>query len=462
MFCSVTDKIHALIYFCPGFILNIGVYMKNIIFVLLLLIGNLFAQEYQEDFQKIKARYGFEIYRPAVVSFNYFIDYNGADWQPVLFLAVSVQNDFLQFTRKDNIFTTRYEVTLTVRNEEKTILSKTWQHTQELDDFDKTNSRKDFQVQNYKLSFDDDGKEIEPGEYEAIIEVHDKLSTREYKNKRKITVNKNEDSNPFLHSAIAFFYSRQKNEAQALRLSEMRNIVDFNKPYKAMATIFGPGYDTLGINVRLYKKSKSGKNLVSRAFIKPVKDTADVFSIGYELPYKTMNEGDYLLRFSSSSDKDSLEIEKNFSVLWLSKPLYLYKIDLAVRPMKYILTEEQIEEVKGLRLEDLDEWFNAFWKERDPSPNTVFNELLDTYYKRVTEAVRHYSNRFKEGWQTDQGMILLLYGEPTEIENRKYSTKSVPHIIWKYKKDDGEQVFTFVDKDKTGIFTLLEKEEGQN
>ena len=436
--------------------------MKKLSLIIFFFVLNIFGQELQQDFQKIKSRYGYEIYRPAVVGFNYFIDYEGPDWQPQLYIAVSVQNDFLQFTRKDEKFLTEYQVTLTIRNEQGTILSKTWQHKDELDDFEKTNSRIDFQNRNYKISFSDENIALDPGEYEILIEVHDQLSTREYRNKRKLVIAEPVENEKPLFSAIGFFKTRDINNGPALRLSTTRELVEFNKKYKALATVFVPDIDTLGVNVRLYKTNETGKSLLSQAFIKRTRNQSAVFTISYDLPYKILNEGDYLLRFSSSNELDNFEIEQSFSVLWLSKPLYLYKTDLAIRPMKYLLSEEQIEEVKGLRVEELKDWFNAFWKERDPSPNTIYNELLDLYYKRVTEAVRHYSNRYKEGWQTDRGMVLLLNGEPTEIEDRKYSVNSIPHIIWKYVKEDGDQLFTFVDKNKSGVFTLIEEEAGQN
>jgi len=436
--------------------------MTKQILILFIIAINIFGQEYQQDFQKIMSRYGYEVYRPAVVGFNYFVDYEGAEWQPQLYIAVSIQNDFLQFTRAEGKFTTEYQITLTIRNEQSTILSKTWQHKEELDDFDKTNSQKDFQLKNYKLSLTEENIELTANEYEVLIEVNDLLSTRKYRNKRKLMISNQKQSQDFLFSDIGFFKKRDINNETLMRFITTQNLIEFNKPYEAQATVLAQNLDSLNLNVRLYKKNKTEKSLVEQRFLNIPKNQLDVFSINYELPYTILDEGVYLLRFSSSNDKENFEIERSFSVAWLSKPLYLYKVDLAIRPMKYLLSEEQIEEVKELRIEELNDWFDAFWKERDPSPHTTYNELLDVYYVRVTEAVRNYSNRFKEGWQTDRGKVLLLYGEPTEIENRKYSVNSVPHIIWKYVNEDGEQIFTFIDKDKTGIFTLLDEEVGQN
>ena len=73
-----------------------------------------------------------------------------------------------------------------------------------------------------------------------------------------------------------------------------------------------------------------------------------------------------------------------------------------------------------------------------------------------------YSTRFLEGWQTDQGMVYLLYGEPSEVENRTYSVDSVPHIIRKYNYDGNVREFIFVDKTKSGEFVLINNDEEQD
>jgi GWxTD domain-containing protein len=110
----------------------------------------------------------------------------------------------------------------------------------------------------------------------------------------------------------------------------------------------------------------------------------------------------------------------------------------------------------------LEKWFHSYWKNIDPTQETTYNEIQHVFYRRVSEAVRDYSTRFKEGWQTDLGMVWILYGEPTQIENRKYSVNNTPHIIWKYDFEDNKYEFTFVDKENNGNFILVEPESEQN
>ena len=115
-----------------------------------------------------------------------------------------------------------------------------------------------------------------------------------------------------------------------------------------------------------------------------------------------------------------------------------------------------------MNIDEMEAWFKTFWEKRDPTPETKFNELMDEYYTRVTNSVRKYSTRYKEGWQTDQGKIFLLYGEPDEVDNRKYVSNKKPHILWKYHNNGEQLEFLFVDEYKNGEFTLVELESGQN
>ena len=47
--------------------------MRILLILCFVLSSYLFSQEFQKDSQKIPSRYGYDITRPAVVNFNYFI-----------------------------------------------------------------------------------------------------------------------------------------------------------------------------------------------------------------------------------------------------------------------------------------------------------------------------------------------------------------------------------------------------
>ena len=173
-----------------------------------------------------------------------------------------------------------------------------------------------------------------------------------------------------------------------------------------------------------------------------------------------MDEGRYKVRLLGVTADQEFDREKEFSIVWFDKPIYLYKADLAVRPLQYVLSKEDFGNARGKDYTDLEEWIKNYWKDQDPSKDTKYNELLYEFYNRVDEVNRDYTTRFKEGWETDQGKVYILYGPPENIENKRYAANTPPYIIWTYQ--GGDLRFTFTDNDEDGEFILQTTENGKD
>jgi GWxTD domain-containing protein len=59
------------------------------------------------------------------------------------------------------------------------------------------------------------------------------------------------------------------------------------------------------------------------------------------------------------------------------------------------------------------EYVTAFWKKRDPKPETPENEFRDEYQKRVAFADSRFTQGETAGSLTDRGMVFILLGPPT-------------------------------------------------
>ncbi len=426
---------------------------KNFILILIL-PAFLISQEIpdQKDIGYIKSRYGFEVARQPVVNFNSYSDIYG---DSVFIISVSVQNDYLQFTKKDDIFFAQYEIIASVRKEnDKPIISDVWQENVKVVDFDETNSKELFQKSIHSIPFTKETiDQIKEKKIFLIIELRDLLSSRIYKAKRKLSIPSEKD-----FSNIMFLESKQSDSG----IISSDKILHFNKPY------YINGYFLNGTNwqskdrfsARLFKQESGENVLIKQAFVDGNTVSKNIISFSYNLPYELLEEGDYILRITFDNKDNVNSLEEKFKVIWFEKPTYLYKTDLAIRPMKYLLSPEQMEYVKELDLDQLDEWFSEFWKEKDPSEGTTYNELMNEFFSRVSYTVRKFSTRFKEGWQTDQGMVYILYGEPGKIENKKYRS-DMPYIVWTYGNNSDKTIFTFVDDDLNGEFTLVTDENGE-
>ncbi len=61
------------------------------------------------------------------------------------------------------------------------------------------------------------------------------------------------------------------------------------------------------------------------------------------------------------------------------------------------------------------EFVTAFWKERDPRPETASNEFKDEFDRRVAFADSRFTQAETRGSMTDRGMVFILLGPPTYV-----------------------------------------------
>lgn len=131
---------------------------------------------------------------------------------------------------------------------------------------------------------------------------------------------------------------------------------------------------------------------------------------------------------------------------------YVNDIELALRQMKYILTAQERKEIKLKSKKNKETLFSRLWKKRDPTPLTEYNELMEEYFGRVAYANESFQG-WEPGWETDRGMIYILFGPPDEIQRTNPSTtNSMIYQIWNYYKINKQ--FVFRDQNGFGDYRL--------
>jgi len=92
-------------------------------------------------------------------------------------------------------------------------------------------------------------------------------------------------------------------------------------------------------------------------------------------------------------------------------------------PVRYLLTSEERRNIG--RLADpvsRSEFVTAFWKSRDPKPETPENEFREEFERRVAFADLHFAQDEVRGSLTDRGMVFVLLGPPTYVGRRPLTT----------------------------------------
>jgi GWxTD domain-containing protein len=127
-----------------------------------------------------------------------------------------------------------------------------------------------------------------------------------------------------------------------------------------------------------------------------------------------------------------------------------------VEEVVYIITPK--EKVVFLQLDNdrvRNLFIEAFWRQRDPNPNTVENEFKKEHYRRIGFANQRFGKESPgPGWRSDMGRIYITLGEPSYVEKHENLSEVYPVIIWFY---DGmieyglPNAFSVVFFKKTGI-----------
>lgn len=90
--------------------------------------------------------------------------------------------------------------------------------------------------------------------------------------------------------------------------------------------------------------------------------------------------------------------------------------DWAEGPARFLLTaDERRQYARFLDPVTRSEFVTAFWKERDPKPETASNEFKDEFDRRVAFADSRFTQAETRGSMTDRGMVFILLGPPTYV-----------------------------------------------
>jgi GWxTD domain-containing protein len=123
------------------------------------------------------------------------------------------------------------------------------------------------------------------------------------------------------------------------------------------------------------------------------------------------------------------------------------QLDLELELSDLLASKTELDVRKGCTEERAKQrYLFRFWKIRDPDETTQANERLDAFRAHFKRAQTFYRNpAYPQGWKSDRGVILLKYGQPTQIERVDHARDAKPHEIWFYQEIQGGVYFYFVD-----------------
>ena len=363
---------------------------------------------------------------------------------------VEIPFQSLQFIKKENSFFASYDVSISLRNEKgKRIFRKMWSDSIITNDYIQTQSK--YRTKKHFVNL-----KVGKNEYVIDSELYDKDTRNKGSKKIKLDFSK-KDKTPILFEPIVVTNLEGNwgfNDGEfPLTGKRITNIDD------GITLIISGFVGTGQYQVEMFL---DGKNEKDGFIVLESEETSDGYFITrYKLKKDDLSRIGLNLKLIIKQNGKERSLFKNISIFKPGLSGFVNNVENSFQQMKYILTNDERKKAKGKKGKELESLFLSFWKERDPTPNTSINELMEEYYIRVNYVNEYFNMSWREGWETDFGMIYILFGPPDQIErSNSVSTSSSIYQIWYYNRLNKQ--FVFKDQNGFGDFKLDRPFIGQN
>ncbi|MDP8240735.1 MAG: GWxTD domain-containing protein [Candidatus Hatepunaea meridiana] len=310
-------------------------------------------------------------------------------------------------------------------------------------DYDLTNSKRDFSTAVFSV-------DLPIGKYNVKVMLEDKES------RQRETVEKEVDlragtSGYFDISDIILSRSSEINQELNTPLHpNVSGIVP--EPSSIMYCYFDIGRSNPEqvCKLFLYVNDKTGviKHNDSLAIVGGEKLSSYFMSV----PCKDLSFSHYSITLKAVCEGDTIQRNASFKINFHGLPWTISDIDQAIRQLKYIATTVEINRLAGQFPSNKEEAFIMFWKDHFPCQGDAVNGKMLEYYDRVNYTNIHFGGN-RQGWETDRGRVLILYGKPNRIERNDEGISSEQYEIWYYNHLNKR--FTFKDEFGFGEYRLV-------
>ena len=344
-----------------------------------------------------------------------------------------------------------------------------WEDTAYAETYEQTNSDKEYLTGYMQL-------DLKPGTYNYILQLtngggHEEKNSKKQRVKIEDYFNRKSGEIYYLNDVDDVSNPTQGN------LINFSNSVIYGKDFYALIQL--PRYDAgTTYNLHVYKMDVSRKDTTQQDQLFNYTLSSNDIHPGIRLKLDSNTSETTLLFDKSGNNKKAtyalvkipnrtfpntafrLEVipdgEKKpiarqlFRSRWVDMPTSLLNVNVAIDMMHYIVDKDTLKKLKNGSTEEREKHFRNFWKEKDPTPDTEYNELMVEYYRRVDYAYEHFSSPQVPGYDSDQGKIYIRMGAPNRIE-RKFPPGKPTTEIWHY----GNKTFVFQATSGFGDFKLV-------
>ena len=362
---------------------------------------------------------------------------------------VEIPFSSLQFIKRNSDFIASYSASVVLKDsKEKQLFKKVWSDSIAVDEYIYTQSK--LRTKKHYINFI-----IAKGKYEITSELYDNDTRKKGSKKKNLNFIKQKKTpslmEPIIIANLKGEWGFDTNEFPILG----RKITNIDNGLKILTSGF---VDDNPYSIKT--KILLGEDEILLPIIED--QTENGFFIHMlEIKQEYLQSFNTKITFELKQSKAVKKIEKNITIFKPGFTGNVKNIENSFRQMKYILTSSERKNAKGKKGADLENIFLQYWEKRDPTPETSLNELMEEYYIRVNYVNEYFNMSWKEGWETDFGMIYILFGPPDEIQRSNVnSSNTSTYQIWYYNRINKQ--FVFKDQNGFGDYRLDRPFVGSN
>jgi GWxTD domain-containing protein len=385
----------------------------------------------------------------------FFVDYATFREEPgekyKLEIYYQILTKGLAFVKNKDKFKASYEIQVFVSNKiNKQVTGTSTEEDYFADNYEETRSPSNFLINQITVS-------LFSGRYKLRIKLIDRNSGSAFELEKDLNIPSRIKKNA-LFSDIEFI--RQLTDPEYSHLDSIRAL-RFDKGGKTVIPSVSRSYGDIEPILYFYYELYNGPpkpqpyllryqiEHQAQAFVHRETTTVifgpETFSTFDSVSLGGFPSGDYSLAIELlENGQIKAKTERKFQIEWSFLNLLKNDYYKALDQLKYVASSEEMKKLKQVPEDQrLQSWLE-FWKSKDPTPNTPENELRDEYYRRLRYVNQNFALPTREGWETDMGMIYMIYGHPDEVEKHPFEREEPAYQTWYYYKNG--RVFKFVDR----------------
>jgi len=279
------------------------------------------------------------------------------------------------------------------------------------------------------------------GSYTITVLLRDEFSGREYRTSRRYEVP--DYQRPSLALSSILLASTVEEHEQRPRITPFfsDDVAQLGERFFAAVELISRSAVSDSLTLRaelLLSEGKQKRYELLRRTLRPSMPRT-LLLLPLQLP-ADIASGSYRLRvLVEHAGLPLAQSERSLRIRWSAFGRTVEDLERAIRQLRYVATQAQIDSIASApTAAERRRRFEEFWAALDPTPGTLRNEAFEEYYDRIAQADRLFRS-YTEGWQTDRGMVYVIFGPP--LRREQFTLNGRQYERWTY----ADREFLFVD-----------------